>query len=177
MFRAQECEQLGAGIVFFGDAVADVGPVKTGHEHPCLSEVQTQHDLAARQFIGGRRQRDARHIGKALMQRRELDVFRPEVVSPLRHAVRLVDGKQRYAPAALQGLQQRKEARRHEAFRRHIDEVIVAGEHCAFDVSGFLVTQTGIEEAGADARHLQRRDLILHERNQGGNDNAGALTQ
>jgi len=33
--------------------------------------------------------------GKCFVQNRELDVLRPEIVPPLRHAMRFVDGEQR----------------------------------------------------------------------------------
>ena len=57
-------------------------------------------DLLARLLIGGGGERDARHAGEAPCEHRQLDVFGTEVVAPLRHAVRLVDGEQRASARA-----------------------------------------------------------------------------
>jgi hypothetical protein len=60
--------------------------------------------------------------GPALVQQVELAVFGPEVVAPLRHAVRLVDGEQRAARA----LEQVEEARRQQALGRDVQQVELA---------------------------------------------------
>jgi len=51
-------------------------------------------DFLPRQLVGRGGQGDARHRRVALVQCRELDVFRAEVVAPLRDAMRFVNGKQ-----------------------------------------------------------------------------------
>ena len=56
--------------------------------------------------IGGGGQRDARHLRAALVQQGQFAVFGPEIVAPLRDAMRLVDGEQG-DPAAIE---QRQEA-------------------------------------------------------------------
>ena len=77
------------------DAVADVRAIEAGDEDARLVETQPLDDVGACRPVRGRGQRDTRHIGKALVQHRELEIFRPEIMSPLRHAMRLVDGEQR----------------------------------------------------------------------------------
>jgi len=92
---AQERQQLRPRVGFLDDTVADVRPVEAGHELARARQPQALHDFLARDAVGRRGERDARHAGKALMQLRQLHVLRAEVVAPLRHAVRLVDGEQR----------------------------------------------------------------------------------
>ena len=64
------------------------------------------------------------------MQDRELKVFRPEIVAPLGHAVRLVQGEQ----ADFCALQQVQEARGHQTPGRHIDQVQFAALDLPFDL-------------------------------------------
>ena len=52
-------------------------------------------DLLARHLVGGSRQRDAWHVGKAFGEDGQPDIFRAEIVPPLRYAMRLVDREQR----------------------------------------------------------------------------------
>ena len=117
-------------LVFMRHAIADVRPVEAGDEDAALLELQPFPDVAPRRRIGGGGQRDARHGGKALMQHGELQIFRPEVVAPLRDAVRLVDGEQRQLAAVEQG----EERVGQQPLRRHIDEVDLPGRHLPLDL-------------------------------------------
>ena len=60
-----------------------------------LVERQPLDDLGARLRIGGGGERNARHLRETLVQHRQLQIFRAEIVAPLRHAMGLVDGEQR----------------------------------------------------------------------------------
>ena len=66
--------------------------------------------------IGGGGQRHTRHRRKALGQHAQLAVFRAEVMPPLRHAMRFVDGEQRQ----IQAIQKFQKARRQQSLGRHI---------------------------------------------------------
>ena len=101
MIRFQKIEKPGFRIGFFDYAIADIRPVEARHEHACLVEAKPGDYLRAGLLIGSRRQRDARHVGKAFVQHRKLDIFRTEIVAPLRHAMRFVDGKQRESAGTL----------------------------------------------------------------------------
>ena len=70
-------------------------------------ELEPLDDVAARRPVGGGGERDARHVGKALVQDRELAVFRAEIVAPLRDAMRLVDGEERELRARARSSRQR----------------------------------------------------------------------
>ena len=135
---------------------------------------QALDDLAPRGRIRGRGQRDARHVRPALVQQRELAVFRAEVVAPLRDAVRLVDGEQGDARA----LQQRQEARRQQALRRDVEQVELAvGEQRARPPARVAGIERGVEERRAHAELPQRLDLVLHQRDQRRDDDRRALAQ
>ena len=87
-------------------------------------EVQPGRDLGVRRLGGGRGQRDAGHRRPALVQRGQREVVGPEVVPPLGHAVRLVDGEQRDR-AAVEQPQRRLGA---QPLRRQVEQVELAGE-------------------------------------------------
>ena len=100
---AQQPQQLPARLVLRLDPVLDIGPVEAGHEMPGRPKTQARHDLAQRLPGGGGRHRDPRHRRPPLVQDRQAEIVRPEVVPPLGHAVRLVDREQRHrcpSPAA-----------------------------------------------------------------------------
>ena len=97
-----EVEQLLAAVGLLNDLVTDVGAVERRDELHRVAKLQAVDDLGAGLRVGGGGQRDARHVGKLLVQHRQLDVLGPEIVAPLRDAMRLVDGEQR----DLRGLEQ-----------------------------------------------------------------------
>ncbi len=76
----------------------------------------------ARGAVGGRGERDARHAGKALAQHGELQVLGPEVVAPLRDAMRLVDGEQRQRHC----IEQRQAALGQQPLGRDVEQVELA---------------------------------------------------
>ena len=67
-----------------------------------VPELQALRDLRVGLLGRGGGQRDPRNLGPALVQHRQLQVVGPEVVPPLGHAVRLVDGEQRDGAAVQQ---------------------------------------------------------------------------
>ena len=71
----------------------------------------------------------------------ELHVFGTEVVAPLRHAVRLVDGEQRKPRRGLQALELLQEARHQQPLRRDVQKIVLAGEQAALDRTGLLGRQ------------------------------------
>ena len=122
VLSANEVEQLRARIVLFDDAIADVRAIEAGDEDPRIVQRQPVDDLVARDGVGGSGERDARHVRKALVQHRQLNIFGPEIVPPLRNAMRFVDGEQADARA----LEQLLETRRHQPFRRDVQQIDLA---------------------------------------------------
>ncbi len=79
--------------------------------------------------------------GKRSCKQRELQVFGAEVVAPLRHAVRLVDGEQGELRRGLQALELREEARHQQPLRRDVEQIVVAAGEAALDLAGRLRRQ------------------------------------
>ena len=128
MLFLDEAQQLRARVVLVDDGVADVRPVEARDEDARLVQRQPPHDLVARLRVGGGGERDARHLGKALVQHRELQVFRAEVVPPLRDAVRLVDGEER----ELRLGERLEHARHHQALGRDVQQIQLSGQQRTF---------------------------------------------
>ena len=120
---------------------------------------------------GGGGQRDPRDLGPALVQHRQLQVVGPEVVPPLGHAVRLVDGEQGDG-AAVQQLDGLPHA---QPLGRQVEQVELAGEVGVLDLAPLERLLRRVEEPGAHAERGQRVDLVLHEGDQRRDDDAGAL--
>jgi hypothetical protein len=170
MFGADEVEQLRARIVLFDDAIADIRPVEARHENARVVERETVHDLVARNGVGRCGERDARHVRKAFVQHRQLDIFWPEIMPPLRHAVRLVDREEADARA----FEQIEKARRHETLGRDVEQVDVAFAQGAFGGGGLGAGERRIEIRGAHADFGERGHLVLHQRDEGRDDDARA---
>jgi hypothetical protein len=114
MLTRQKLQQLRLGLGLGDDAITDVGPVEAGGEDPRLFQLEPRQDVAARRAVGSGGQRQPRHGRKTLVQHRELPIFRPEVVTPLRNAMRFVDGEERDAAAR----EEIEAARRHQPLQR-----------------------------------------------------------
>ena len=65
--------------------------VEAGDEDTRLFQLQAGDDLGARKLVGRGGEGDARHARKPLVQHRELDILRPEIVAPLRDTMGFVD--------------------------------------------------------------------------------------
>ena len=167
------CSSWRRGLSLVGDAVADVRPVEAVQELARGTQVQALDDLAARGGIGGGGERDARHLGIALGQHRQLQVFGAEVVAPLRDAVRLVDGEQRDG----ERIEQRQPAFGDQPLRRHVEQVELTGAGALLHRLRLAPVQAGVQERGAHARLAQRGHLVLHQRDQRRDHHADAGTQ
>jgi hypothetical protein len=94
VFATDEAQQLVARVVLVDDGVADVGTIEARNKHPRALEREPVHDLGARLRVCSGGERDARHLRETLVQYRQLQIFRAEIMPPLRNAVRLVNGEQ-----------------------------------------------------------------------------------
>ena len=103
------------------------------------------------------------------MQHRELHVFGAEIVAPLRDAVRLVDGEQREFRAR----EQIQRAVEQQALGGDIQQVEFAAQQLRFDGARLRRVERGIEKFRAHAGLLQRRHLVLHQRDQRRHHDAG----
>ena len=92
--------QLLADPVARADVIADVGPVEAGDDQPVRRDSELGEDVGAGARVGGRGQREPRHLGMVVEQRPQLAIVGPEVVAPFADAMRLVDRDQRQRAAA-----------------------------------------------------------------------------
>jgi len=114
---------------------------------PRVVQLQALRDLGAGIRRGRGRERNARHVRPALVQHRQAQVFRPEIVPPLRDAVRFVDGEQRDAAA----FKQLQAAVGQQAFGGDVQQVELARQKRLFDVAGHAPLLRGVQERGAHA--------------------------
>ena len=166
MLVVDEAQQLGARIALLDDRIADVRPVEAADEDAGILQLQPFHDVAPRQRIGSRGERDARHAGIALVQHVERQVVLAEVVPPLTHAVRFVDGEEAEQPTLVQRIELRQEARRIQPLGGRIEQHQAPAHHLALDALRFITGQRRIEKGGMDAGLLERTDLVVHQRDQ-----------
>ena len=171
--RRQEIEQLASRVVLQRHPVADVRPVEGGDEPGRVLQAQALGDFAPGGMVGGGGERDARHFRPALVQQVEFAVFGPEIVAPLRDAVRLVDGEQRDVAAPEQG----QETLGEQALGRDVEQVQVAGQQPRLHRRRGFAGERGVEVGRAHAQLLQRFHLVLHQRDQRRHHDAGALAQ
>ncbi len=148
MTRRKKPPQLVARTALWHDLVEQVGAVVAGGEHRRIAKPELGDDVAPGLFVRGRGQRQQRHARKPLFEDRELLVFGPEIMAPLRDAMRLVDREQRQPRPP----QEIETARRHQPFGRHVEQVERAVADRPFDRRGFRRRQPRIQRRGA---HVQ----------------------
>ena len=129
VFLGEKPPKLFEWIVLGDDSVEQVGAIIAGGEDPCLGKLKLCDDVATCRTVRGRGERQERHPGKALLQDRELLIFRAEMMTPLGDAVRFVDGEQAEAAAG----EQLEAAWCHQSLRRNVNEVERPVTNRAFD--------------------------------------------
>ena len=102
MLARDESNELLRRVLLLDNRVADIGPVETADERAGILQLQALQNVGARQRIGRGGERNSRHAGIALMQHGERAVLGAEVVAPLAHTMRLVNGKQAQVAARVQ---------------------------------------------------------------------------
>ncbi|MCY1436014.1 hypothetical protein D9M71_521280 [compost metagenome] len=118
-------------------------------------------------------QGDARNMREMLGELAQLQVFRTEVVAPLGHAVRLVDGEQ----ADVQLLQETQHARLHQTLGRQVEQLDLATTQAIGDVPLGFRAQRGIQCGGRNAQLVEGGDLVFHQRDQRRNHHRQPLAQ
>src|SRR3984893_779694 len=117
----------GVGLAPHGEM--DVRPVEGPDETARLGGKQLPDDVRAGWRVGGGRHRDELKIADRLRRLREAEIFRPEIVPPLRDAMCLVDGEDIGSRLAKKFWR----IRTREAFRRDIDEAIAFAPQTRLD--------------------------------------------
>ena len=168
---AQERKQLLAPRVLERDFVLDVGPVEARGEDLRARKTEPAQHLLASQRVGGRGQGDERHARKTLAEPGHLEIVRPEVVAPLAHAMRLVDGQQAHLEPAQEALERLGVQR----FGRDVEELQPPARGLGADGLFLLLGQRRVVEGRRDPELLERIDLVLHQRDERRYDECHAL--
>ena len=79
--------------------------------------------------------------------------------------------------ATLRLFEQALETRREQAFRRDVQQLELAGGEFALDLHRCRAIQAGIQERRGNPQFFQRRDLVLHQRDQRRHHHRAALAQ
>lgn len=98
-------------------------------------------------------------------------------MTPLAHAMGLVDGEQRQLALGVQIIEQAQKARCVQALGRRIEQGDVAALQAQLHLAGFVVAEGGVQIGGTDAGLVQRADLIVHQRNQRRDHDAHPMAQ
>ncbi len=160
--RRHEIGDLARRALLRLEGEGNVRPVEAVHEDFRLRVEQPPHDVDPRHRVGGRRQREEGRAAKLPAERTELQVVGAEIVSPLRDAMRFVDGEPRQPDLG----QPRLEAGRGEPLGRCIEEAELAGCGAVERCHVVLVRIRGGERRRGDAERPHRRHLVAHQRNQ-----------
>ena len=153
------------------DPVADVGPIETGNHQPVLGDAELRQYVRSRACVGGRGQRQPRHVRIVVQQRAQLAVIGPEVVPPFADAMRFVDRDQRQIGAP----DQAAERLAGRTFRRDIEEVELA---VAQPLDGPVPVGIGRRQRRrAQANRIGAADLVVHQRDQRRDDQRGPVAR
>ena len=181
LVAGEELQQLVQRLALLDDGVADVGPVEAGDVDGRVGEPEPHAHVVARLGVGGGGAGHDGHAGEQAAQLPELDVLGAEVVAPLADAVRLVDGEQGDAGRAgvlrrvrRQAVQALEEAVGHERLGGDVQQVELAGVQGAQHAARLVRLERRVVGGGADAGRPQRVDLVLHQRDERRDDDAGA---
>jgi len=124
--------------------------------------VQAVDDFLAGALVGRGGQGNARDVGEQLGQLPQLQVLRPEVVSPLRHAVRFVDGEQ----GDVQVAQEIEHARLHQALGGQVEHLHLAATNARSQVALLFGAEGGVQRCSGHAQFFQGGDLVVHQRDE-----------
>ncbi len=153
-----------ASLVAHGTTVNErFGTVEARRDADRLAQPEARDDVVRHLRRGGRGRGDDRPGAEPARGVGQAEVVGPEVVPPLRDAVRLVDDEQA-DPRLPDPLQ---EAGRREPLRRHVEQPRAAGHRAVDSRAVGRRVLLGVDERHHAGRHaLERLDLVLHQRDQ-----------
>jgi hypothetical protein len=128
-------------------------------------------DVGPGRGIGRGGERHGLHVAERLARAREVAVLGPEIVAPLRDAVRFIDGEPPHA-GALQCLDQ---PLHQQPLGRDEEQAQGALADAAPGLAGTRFRYRRVEGAGGDAEGLHLLHLVVHQRDQGRDDDGQRL--
>src|SRR4030067_1868418 len=167
----QKFEELQLDLFFWRYLIKDVGTIEGCAHDMGISEVDLLNDVLLDLLRSRCREGGHGNAGKQGGDAGKSEIVGPKVVTPLRNTVRLVDGKERKG----QRLQRLDELRHGEPFRRYIEELDLLGLPPAKDVRYLLLLKRAGDERGRNAVFLCRVHLVLHQRDEGADDDGCSL--
>ncbi len=170
---AQEGEHLIVGLGARDDAVGEIRAVEAGGVATGLAEVQLFHDVGLHALGGGGSEGHDGDVRQFGAQAGELAVLGTEIVTPFADAMRFVDGQLGDVP----GAEVLDKAGEHEALGGGVEEAVFAPVQAAEAGARFVAIEGGIEEGGRDAGGGEGVDLVLHQGNEGGDDDGEAFAE
>ena len=154
----------------FAYDVAEIFAAETGDGFQRIAEFELLDDVVADLLRGAGGEGGDRAIWEERAKLAELAVFGAEIVSPLGDAVGFVDGEEGDGDVSEPAFG----AVHDRAFRGDVDEAEIAGDGFSFRVALIGFEDGAVEEDGGDAHLAELRDLVLHESDQGRDDDGGA---
>src|SRR5471030_45288 len=124
--------------------------------------MQARDDFFAGALVGGGGQGDTRNVREQLGQLPQLQVFRAEIVTPLRYTVGFVDGEQ----GNLQVLQKRQHARLDQTLGRQVEHLDLAQANAVCQFALLIGAEGGVQCGGGYTQFFQGRHLIVHQGDQ-----------
>ena len=166
----EEREDLAVGLLLGDDAVGEVVAIEAADDDGGVDKVEMADDVLSDATGGGGGEGHDGDAGKTIAERAELMVLRAEVVAPLRDAMGFVHDDAADVP----GIGAVEEAREQETLGGGVEETLftcVEGAEAGFGLGG---VEGGIEEGGRDAGELEGINLVLHQGDEGRDDNGKA---
>ena len=157
------------GVLAFGarHLKIEIGPVKAGGDRERVLQRQQLFNISFhRGGGGGGESADRRALGKGSDKPGDFQIAGTEILPPLGNAMSLVhcqQGDSRFPGEA-------EKIRGRQPLRRHIDDFISPVFSAAKHLPVLLCREGGIEIGGGDPGLAERGHLILHQGNQGRNN-------
>lgn len=162
MLTLHKVPELLKRLVFLHQRVANIGAVKAADLDQRSAQIQQTQDILPRSLVRGGGQRQKRQRRKMAFDLPARAVFRAEIVSPLRNAVRLVHRYHRQPPL----LQLLEHVVHHQTLGRDIQHLNAPAAARGHHLVLLLAALGGIQTGRRHAIGQQLIDLILHQQNQ-----------
>ncbi len=120
-------------------------------------------------FVCRSRKGKPRDIRKIIHQRTKQAIVWPEIMPPFRHAMRLINGKERYLGFA----EQSAEFHARRAFGRDIEQIEFASPEAVNGLGAIVISRS--QSRCSNPHCICSPHLIMHQRNERRNHNAGAV--
>ena len=155
-------EKLAGGVRFRPHGQEQVRTIERAHENFWAADEELPGDFGPCRLVRGRGHRDHLDARKRFRDLAQAQIFRAEIVAPLRDAMRLVDGEQ----IDLSPPQGGDRVVAHEPLGRDVKKPERSLVEAARDPPAFVGIGRGIEARRLDTGLAQLGDLVAHQRDQ-----------